>query len=183
MGMTGESEAVSRQRRSLSMEGFYLTTPFNRVIALDPATGKQLWAYEPHIDQSLDYGDGLINRGAATWVDPLRGSKEKCRRRIFEATLDARLIAIDAATGQPCMDFGSSGQVNLRNIPGYQHPNLGEHMQGWYHMTSPPAVIDDMVILGSAIDDNNRADMPSGVVRAFDARTGSLRWSWNPISE
>jgi quinoprotein glucose dehydrogenase len=66
-------------------------------------------------------------------------------------------------------------------VPGYESRNLGEHPQGWYHMTSPPAVIDDLVIVGSAIDDNNRADMPSGVVRAFDARTGVLRWSWDPI--
>jgi quinoprotein glucose dehydrogenase len=161
----------------------YLTTPFNRVIALDPATGKQLWAYDPKIDRSLDYGDGLINRGAATWLDPLRGVGTMCRRRVFESTLDARLIALDAATGNPCPDFGSSGQVNLRDVPGYQHANLGEHSQGWYHMTSPPVTIDDIVIVGSAIDDNNRVDMPSGVVRAFDARTGALRWSWDPIPQ
>ena len=160
----------------------YLTTPFNRVIALEPSTGKQLWAYDPKIDQSLDYGDGLINRGVATWLDPSRTADKECKRRIFESTLDARLIALDAETGLACADFGSSGQVNLASVPGYQHTGLGEHMQGWYHMTSPPATIDDMVIVGSAIDDNHRADMPSGVVRAFDARTGTLRWSWDPIA-
>jgi quinoprotein glucose dehydrogenase len=161
----------------------YLTTPFNRVVALDPITGKQLWAYDPKIDQNLGYGDGLINRGATTWLDPLRAADKLCKRRIFESTLDARLIALDAVTGVPCPDFGSSGQVDLRNVPGNQHTNFGEHMQGWYHMTSPPITIDDMVIVGSAIDDNNRADMPSGVVRAFDARTGALRWSWDPIPQ
>ena len=161
----------------------YLTTPFNRVIALDPTTGRELWSYDPRIDQSLDYGDGLINRGAATWLDPSPAAGKVCQRRIFEATLDARLIALDAATGRPCPDFGSLGQVDLRNVPGYQHANVGEHMRGWYHMTSPPVTIDDMVILGSSIDDNNRIDMPSGVVRAFDARTGTLRWSWDPIPQ
>jgi quinoprotein glucose dehydrogenase len=160
-----------------------LTTPFNRVIALDPTTGKELWSYDPRIDRSLDYGDGLINRGAATWLDPMPAAGKVCQRRIFEATLDARLIALDAATGLPCKDFGSSGQVDLRNVPGYQHANVGEHMRGWYHMTSPPVTIDDVVIVGSAIDDNNRIDMPSGVVRAFDARTGALRWSWDPIPQ
>lgn len=159
----------------------YLTTPFNRVIALDPATGKQIWAYDPKTDLSLDYGDGLINRGVATWVDPSRGRAAMCKRRIYEATLDARLIALDALTGHPCPDFGAAGQVNLRNVPGYEHPNFGESMRGWYHMTSPPVTIDDMVIVGSAIDDNVRADMASGVVRAFDARTGALRWRWDPI--
>jgi quinoprotein glucose dehydrogenase len=161
----------------------YLTTPFNRVIALDPATGKQLWSYDPKIDQSLDYGDGLINRGAATWLDPSVTAGKACKRRIFESTLDARLIALDATTGRPCPDFGAAGQVDLRNVPGYQHANLGELMQGWYHMTSPPVTIDDLVIVGSSIDDNNRVDMPSGVVRAFDARTGVLRWSWDPIPQ
>src|ERR1700723_1911556 len=160
----------------------FLTTPFNRVIALDPSTGKQLWAYDPKIDQSLAYGDGLINRGVATWLDPSRAAGKEGKRRIFESTLDARLIALDAETGLACADFGSSGQVNLASVPGYQQTGLGEHMQGWYHMTSPPATIDDIVIVGSAIDDNHRADMPSGVVRAFDARTGTLRWSWDPIA-
>lgn len=159
----------------------YLTTPFNRVIAIDPVSGTQLWSYDPKIDQSLDYGDGLINRGVATWLDPSLASGKLCSRRIFEATLDARLIALDARTGARCPDFGASGEVNLRDVPGYQHSNLGEQLRGWYHMTSPPVTIDDMVIVGSSIDDNNRVDMPSGIVRAFDARTGALRWKWDPI--
>lgn len=161
----------------LMIEGtLYLTTPFNRVMALDPATGKQRWAYDPKTQLTWNYGDGLINRGVATWLDRSRAEKgpgTPGRRRLFEATLDARLIALDAATGKPCKDFGDKGQVSLRNVPHY--------IRGQYHMTSPPAVIDDLVIVGSAIDDNSKVDMPSGVVRAFDARTGQLRWSWNPI--
>src|SRR5438093_993067 len=85
----------------------YLTTPFNRVIALDPETGTQRWAYDPRTKLTWDYGDGLINRGVATWSGPsVAGKGDKttgpARRRIFEATLDARLIALDAATGTPC---------------------------------------------------------------------------------
>jgi quinoprotein glucose dehydrogenase len=151
----------------------YITTGFNRVIALDPATGKQRWAYDPFVDPTSGYGDGLINRGVSTWRDPKRGAGQACSRRLFEATLDARLIALDAATGIPCSDFGERGQVSLRDVRHY--------VGGWYHMTSPPAVIDDLVVVGSAIDDNARVEMPSGVVRAFDARTGALRWSWDPI--
>ena len=159
----------------------YLTTPFNRVIALDPKSGAQRWAYDPQIDRSLDYGDGLINRGVATWLDSRRKDGESCARRIYESTLDARLIALDAATGKTCADFGDHGQVNLRDVPGYTSAGLGEHHQGWYHMTSPPVTIGDLVIVGSAIDDNNRADMPLGVVRAYDASSGALRWRWDPI--
>jgi quinoprotein glucose dehydrogenase len=143
------------------------------VIALDPETGKQRWAYDPIVEQAADYGDGMINRGVATWLDPARAKEKLCHRRIFEATLDARLIALDAATGAPCPDFGASGQVSLRNVARY--------LPGQYHMTSAPTVIDDIVVVGSAINDNSRVDMPSGVVRAFDARTGALRWSWDPL--
>jgi quinoprotein glucose dehydrogenase len=178
---TGDISDGSRDRRRSGFEAtpiyvdgtLFFTTGFNRVIALDPETGKQKWAYDPKIDLTLEYGDGLINRGVSTWLDEKALSGQLCRRRIYEATLDARLISLDAATGKPCLDFGDYGQVNLRNVPGYR--------AGSYHMTSPPAIIDDLVIIGSAIDDNGRAAMPSGVVRAFDARTGAQRWSWDPI--
>lgn len=151
----------------------YLTTAFNRVFALDPETGKQRWVYDPMTEIGGDYGDGLINRGVTTWLDPARAKGKPCRRRIFEATLDARLIALDSATGEPCRDFGNHGQVSLRDVARY--------VPGQYHMTSPPAVIDDVIVVGSAIDDNSRVDMPSGVVRGFDARTGVLRWKWEPL--
>jgi quinoprotein glucose dehydrogenase len=152
----------------------YLTSPFNKVFALDPETGKQRWVYDPKTELSWNYGDGLINRGVACWPAPNAArSGPSVRRRIFEATLDARLIALDAATGVPCSDFGAGGQVSLRKVARY--------IPGQYHMTSPPAVIDDLVVVGSSIDDNSRVDMPSGVVRAFDARSGALRWSWEPI--
>jgi quinoprotein glucose dehydrogenase len=178
---TGDvSDGSGNMRRSgfettpILVEGtLYFTTPFNRVIALDPQTGKQRWSYDPKIDLTLDYGDGLVNRGVAMWLDPVRASGQACRRRIYEATLDAQLLSLDAATGKPCVEFGEHGRVSLRDVPGFR--------SGWYHMTSPPAVIDDLVVVGSAIDDNQRAAMPAGVVRAFDARSGALRWSWDPI--
>jgi len=171
---SGDSRRSGFETTPILVDGtLFFSTPFNRVIALDPQSGKQRWAYDPKIDRTLDYGDGLVNRGVATWLDATRTSGQSCRRRIYEATQDARLVSLDAATGKPCFDFGDYGQVNLRDVPGYR--------AGWYHMTSPPAIIDDLVIVGSAIDDNQRAVMPAGVVRAFDARSGALRWSWDPI--
>jgi quinoprotein glucose dehydrogenase len=151
----------------------YLTTGFNRVFALDPETGKQRWVYDPMIDVAGRYGDGLINRGVSAWFDPTRAKGKPCRRRIFETTLDARLIALDGATGEPCLEFGNRGQISLHDVARY--------IPAQYHMTSPPAMIDDVVVVGSAVDDNSRVDMPSGVVRAFDARTGALRWKWEPL--
>jgi quinoprotein glucose dehydrogenase len=151
----------------------YVSTGFNRVIALNPENGAQLWSYDPHIDRTVSYGDGLINRGVSSWLDPQGSSVSPCHQRIFEATLDARLIALDSKTGAPCQGFGTSGIVTLRDVPGFR--------AGDYHMTSPPAVIDDVVIVGSSINDNTRTDEPSGVVRAFDARSGTLRWTWDPL--
>ena len=108
----------------------YLTTPFNRVIALDPETGAQRWAYDPKTELTWNYGDGLINRGVAIWPAPGSDkSGDSAQRRVFEATLDARLIAVDAATGATCSDFGAGGQVSLRNVARY--------IPGQYHMTSP----------------------------------------------
>src|SRR5690349_5869153 len=123
----------------------YLTTPFNRIIALDPETGRQLWAHDPHTELSWNYGDGLVNRGVAVWpASPnQRETSGGVPQRIFEATLDARLVAVDAATGRLCQDFGRNGEVSLRQVPRYT--------RGQYHMTSPPAVIDDLVVVGSAI--------------------------------
>ena len=174
------SNGIGHQKRSglettpILVDGtLYLTTAFNRVFALDPETGAQRWVYDPMTEIAGDYGDGLINRGVSTWLDPTRAKGKPCRREIFETTLDARLIALDAATGEPCRDFGNHGQVSLRDVARY--------IPGQYHMTSPPAVIDDVIVVGSSIDDNSRVDMPSGVVRAFDARTGTLRWKWEPL--
>ncbi len=154
----------------------YVVSPFNRVIALDPSTGKERWTYDPKIDLKRGYHNQLNSRGVSTWLDPLRKDGQACRRRILMGTNDARLIALDAATGKPCEDFGAGGQVDLS-------PGLGisPQMPGEYQVTSPPAIIKDLVIVGSAIGDNNRVTAPSGVVRAYDVRTGTPRWSWDPI--
>ena len=179
--LTGDvSDGTGNRRRSgfeatpIVVDGtMFVTTGFNRIIALDPGRGVQRWAFDPQTNLTAGYGDGLINRGVATWLDPQRAQGQPCRRRVYEATLDARLVAIDAATGQPCADFGTGGAVSLSGVARY---SLGR-----YHMTSPPAVIDDLVVVGSSLDDNGRVDMPGGVVRAYDARTGALRWAWDPI--
>jgi len=144
------------------------------VIARNPVTGAERWTYYPHIDLFVRYANQLVCRGVSTWVDPDRTVGEPCHRRIFLGTNDARLIALDAATGNPCADFGKDGQVDLTTGVGSVRP-------GEYQVTSPPAVIHDLVVVGSAISDNQRVDAPSGMVRAFAARTGALHWSWNTV--
>jgi len=154
----------------------YLVTPFNRVIALDPVTGNPRWAFDPQIDLKRGYDNQLNSRGVSTWLDPRRKVGEVCRRRILMGTNDSRLMALDAATGKRCEDFGSGGEVDLT-----QGVTISPRNPGEYAVTSPPAIIKDLVVVGSAIGDNNRVTAPSGVVRAYDVRTGKLRWAWDPI--
>lgn len=173
----GKTRGVPRsgfETTALFLDGrLYVTTPFNRIIALDPTSGKELWAFDPKLDRAKPYGDGLINRGVAAWRDSKAAKGRACALRLYEATLDARLVSVDAATGQACADFGGTGEVSLRDVARY--------IPGQYHMTSPPIVVDGVVVVGSAIDDNARAEMPSGAVRGFDARNGKLLWTWEPM--
>ena len=155
----------------------YFTTSFNRVIALDPESGQEKWSFDPKIDLRTAYSEGLINRGVSLWRAPQTNDDEACNRRVFVATIDARLIALDAASGRPCDGFGAAGQIDLtRGIPNITR-------RGEYEETSAPAIIDDLVIVGSSIADNDRVKSPSGAVRAFDARTGALRWTWHPLAD
>ncbi len=144
----------------------YLTTPFNRLIALDPETGQQRWAFDPKLDKSRP-NNLFISRGSAWWTD---GKK----KRIFYGTLDARLFSIDAATGEPDPAFGNQGVVNLREGVADQFPNRG------YGMTSPPAIYKNLVICGALASDGEPKG-PSGDVRAFDARTGKLVWRFHVV--
>jgi quinoprotein glucose dehydrogenase len=147
----------------------YLSTPLGRVVALDPASGKELWSYDGKVDRDKGYGD-FANRGVSIWRSP------QGQLRIIIATIDARLIEVDAATGKPCGDFGDNGVVDLRK--GLRIPPKGFSD---YQETSPPAVVGGTIIAGSSVADNGATDMPSGEVRGFDARTGKLKWTWDPM--
>jgi quinoprotein glucose dehydrogenase len=151
----------------------YGCTPMNRVFALDPRTGAERWIHDPQIDPKGRYANQLICRGVAAWLDPQRGEGAACRRRIFTATNDARLIALDAADGKPCADFGQGGQLLLKKSV------QPERWLGEYQVTSAPTVVGDLVVVGSAVSDNSRVNAPSGVVRAYDVRSGVLRWAWD----
>jgi quinoprotein glucose dehydrogenase len=172
-----ETSATSFQATPIMVDGtLYFPTPFSRIIALDAESGAERWVFDPRVDRSAVRRSYVTSRGVATWVDAARQAGETCRRRILAATVDARLIALDARTGAPCADFGARGQVDLRvGVRGLR----GEGSE--YRETAPPVVIDDVVVVGSSVTDNARADAPSGVVRGFDARTGRVRWSWEPL--
>jgi quinoprotein glucose dehydrogenase len=184
-GGSGEEGSVrattAYELTPILVEGtLYGCSPFNRVFALDPETGEERWVFDPEIDLSVGYANQLICRGVSAWRDPERAIAAECGLRIFTATNDARLIALDAATGLPCPDFGparADGTVGIDLTEG-----VGERRwPGEYQSTSPPAILGDRVIVGSAVSDNGRTDAPSGVVRAYDARNGKLLWAWDPV--
>jgi quinoprotein glucose dehydrogenase len=183
---TGELGENAEAGKSLTFEAtpihfdgrLYLSTSFGKVIALDPASGREVWTYDAKISRTMDYSE-VTSRGVSSWRDPRAtddaAASAPCAARIFLGTIDARLIALDAKTGQPCAGFGAGGIINLK--AGVHAPST----EGDYQVTSPPAILDDHVIVGSSIGDNWNVDTGSGIVRSFDARTGALRWSWQPV--
>ncbi len=143
------------------------TTPMNRVIALDPETGKELWTFDPEIDTDRRFANMIINRGVGYWPGE--------QPRVFLGTLDARLIALDAATGARVAGFGTNGEVDLK-------PGIEPLTDPWeYNVTSPPLVVGDVVVVGSSIADLIRAKSPPGDVRAYDARSGKLVWTFETL--
>jgi quinoprotein glucose dehydrogenase len=169
-----DSRATAFEATPLYINGtLYLSTPLGRAIALDPVKGTQIWAYDPHIDKDAGYGD-YANRGVSAW------KTRTGNLRIFVATIDARLISLDAKTGKPVDAFGDNGVIDLRQ--GLRiAPGKGRYAD--YEETSPPAVIGDTIVVGSAVSDNYSVSQPSGEVRAFDAASGKLKWTWDPIPQ
>ena len=153
----------------------YVCSPFNEVFALDPATGQVLWTFDPKIDPKVRYD--LRCRGVAYWRDP-RPTRAgvPCTERIFLNTNDRRLIALDAATGKTCAGFGHDGTIDTaaRMAP--------LHRPSEMQITSGPVVARSVVVVGSSIEDNQWVKQVSGAVRAYDARTGTPKWTWDPLA-
>ncbi len=149
-------------------ETLYFCTPRDIVIALDAASGHERWRYDPKIDPSGV--PMLVCRGVA--YHEARGEVPDCPRRILVATVDARLIALDAETGVRCPGFGQNGEISLRY-------DLGAVSPGFQYVTSPASIVGDAAVLGGFVLDGVSTNMPSGVVRAFDALTGRQLWAWD----
>ncbi len=182
---TGETDPRFKTEKPTSFEAtplvvdgtMYLGTPLGRVIALDPASGRERWVFDPKIKRDVSYGD-FASRGVSTWLDQSASAGAVCRRRIFVATAQSQLFALDARDGRPCAGFGRSGMVDLK-----AGLRIAPFEPGAYSMTSPPVVVNGLVITGSSIADNSRPNPASGEVRAYDARTGAIKWTWDPIPQ
>ncbi|WP_372365338.1 pyrroloquinoline quinone-dependent dehydrogenase [Candidatus Uabimicrobium sp. HlEnr_7] len=153
----------------------YIATPTCKVIALQADSGKLLWSYDPKVNPRISYSE-YTNRGVSTWQDPQKEVSQFGYRRIYLGTLDARLICLDAQTGELCKDFALNGIVDLKD-----GINLSNKNSRNYQLTSPPAIIGNSIIVGSAIADNHKVKTERGVVRSYHAKTGKLQWSWDPI--
>ena len=152
----------------------YVSTPLNRVVALDPGSGAMRWAYDPRAYELPPPYKGLSSRGVAFWEDPNGGRDQ----RIVAATGGLQLVALDAKTGNPVEDFGDNGIVDLSQ--GLRKPIDRRH----YNINSPPTVCRDTIVVGSAINDNPRTrHMPLGDVRGYDVRTGRLEWVFHTIPQ
>jgi quinoprotein glucose dehydrogenase len=153
-------------------DSLYLCTPHDKVIALDAETGAEQWQYDPHMKevQALQHltcrGVSYHDSGASS------ATPGDCAKRIFLPTADARLIALDAATGKTCDGFGDHGQVNL-------WVGMPKLQPGFYYSTSAPAITRNLVIVAGNVTDNASTYEPSGVVRAYDVNTGALVWNWD----
>ncbi len=180
---TGASQLQTNLTRKAAFEStpilfddkLLLTSPYGKVFALDPATGEKIWEFDPHVDLTRNYSE-VTSRGVSAWRDAKARPGEPCAQRIFLGTLDARLIALDAETGKPCSDFATVGTFDLS-----ADASTTPEWRGGYQVTSAPVIANDLVITGSSIADNWKVDVGRGIVRAFDARTGKLRWTWDPI--
>lgn len=155
---------------SLIEGNLVVCTTSRRLIALDPATGKERWIYDPKQERT-----GMRKcRGITAWTDPAAPSAAMCKTRILLGTADYRLVAVDARSGTPCPDFGDHGQVVMKKSKAEIFP--GEVSAG-----SRPAVVNGVVVVGSTVADDQRFDAPSGRVLAFDARTGKPLWEFDPL--
>jgi quinoprotein glucose dehydrogenase len=149
-------------------------SPFGRMIALDPATGRERWVHDGAValDHEIPYQYNC--RGVSQWKDPQAQPGAVCATRLFMGTADSRIVAVDSRTGKSCPDFGQGGEVKVtRDWP--------DKYKGESQIASAPVVAAGVVAVGSFVMDNIRTDAPPGTVFAFDARTGHTKWKFDPV--
>ncbi len=156
----------------LQVDNFlYICGAANVLMAVDSDNGKEIWRYDPKAVPSSNNQYARTCRGVS-YHEADDGYTGLCPSRILVATVDARLLAVDAKTGELCSDFGQNGFVDLSK-------DMGLFELGEYYVTSPPLVADDVAVVGGLVADVQDLGLPSGVVRAFSATTGEFEWAWD----
>ena len=149
----------------------YVCSAMDILISYDAATGEEEWRHDPKVSpDAIPYG--ATCRGVSYYKTPDATAGAPCAERIVAGTLDARLVEVDAATGESCADFGENGQVDLNK-------GIGQTVPGWYAVTAPPAIVRGVIVTGAQVKDGQAEDAPSGVIRGYDAVTGKLAWAWD----
>lgn len=184
---TGESTGNGSEDQNTPLQvgdSVYICTPLNQVFALNADTGEQHWHFDPKARNEKTWnrcrGVSFYDPAAGSPTDIVSGQPHSpandpsgsCGARIITSTVDARLIALDAKTGKPCEDFGDHGTVRLST-------NMGEIKPVFYVPTSAPTIVKGLILVGGWVNDNAEVGEPSGVVRAFSAKTGELVWAWD----
>jgi len=156
----------------LSVNGMlYLCAAENILIAIDDATGEEVWRFVSGAKATASHQYARTCR-SASYHEAADDYTGECQKRIVTGTIDARLMAVDALTGETCTDFGDNGAVDLRK-------GLSPHLPNQYYITSPPLVAGNNLVVGGLVLDNQDLGLPSGVVRAYNAMTGEFAWAWD----
>ena len=149
----------------------YGCTAMNKLFALDPATGRQKWMYDPQVaKKNIPYTTAC--RSVVYYHVPDAAAGTPCADRIIEGTLDGRIVAVDAATGRPCAAFGQGGQVSITD-------GMGQVIPSMVAITSPPVIVQGVIVTGHEVLDGEYRWAPSGVILGYDAVTGAKRFAWD----
>jgi quinoprotein glucose dehydrogenase/quinate dehydrogenase (quinone) len=164
---------ITFQSTPIEIEGdLFFCSPSNRVFSIDGDTGAENWSFDPQVNrEKIPF---FVCRGVSHHRSQRADSV--CASRLLMGTVDDRLLALDSKTGTPCPDFGVDGEVDLTT-------GLGTVMPGHHYVSSPPAIIGDIAVVGSFIMDNQSTQQPPGVVRAYNVHTGELVWAWDVLHE
>jgi len=170
--MPEDGEPFGNQNTPIKIgDRLYLCSALNKISALDAATGAEFWTYDPETPTDA-VGYNASCRGLVYFADPAAAPTDLCATRVVNLTHDARMIALDTQTGQPCGDFGNAGIVNLLE-------GIGDTAPGFYAPTSPPTLVRDVLVVGSQVSDGQTREAPSGVIRGYNVVTGELEWAWD----
>lgn len=180
---TGEIAGVGSENQNTPTQigdTVYVCTPRNKVFALDADTGEQKWVFDPQADNKFwnrcrgvgFYEPAAVAARVGDSPASMPSPDGSCNQRIVLATVDSRLIQLDAKTGKLCAGFGKGGTVDLNQGMGPVNPR-------YYFQTSAPTVVRNLIVVGGFVADGREIDEPSGVVRAFSADTGELVWAWD----
>jgi quinoprotein glucose dehydrogenase len=151
--------------------------PFGKIFALDPQSGAERWSWDPKIDKT-PYAGRFKCKGVAFWRDGAAGADAACAFRLFMPAADKRLFAIDARNGKLCQDFGNQGVVDFEPLLAALQPAEGTRGT---QLVAPAAVVRDTVVVSTTSNKFRSASSVNGAIRGFDARSGALKWTWDPL--